>query len=410
MRLPLHLFEGYGVELEYMIVRDDDLSLAPVADELLKSVAGEYTSEVEIGSLAWCNELVLHVIELKTAGPAKSLENLATAFQGHVIRINGILDRWGCRLMPTAMHPWMDPARETHLWPHEQSPVYESYDRIFGCRGHGWSNLQSLHMNLPFAGDDEFGRLHAAVRLLLPIIPALAASSPLVDGRPAGGMDHRLAVYRLNQQRIPSITGLVVPEPVFEPGLYRERILEPMYRDVRPFDPEDILRHEWLNSRGAIPRFDRGTIEIRVIDIQEAPIADLAVYELVVEALRALVEERFGSYKSQRQWEVAPLASILEATITEGGGARIEDVRYLKALGGRGLGGVTARDLWRHIFSTLSSERSFIYDGALESLLSMPTLAERILAALGGDFSPHRQSEVYRRLTDCLGTGTLFDG
>src|SRR5262245_16606836 len=34
---PLHLFEGTGIELEYMIVDAESLSVKPVADELLKS-------------------------------------------------------------------------------------------------------------------------------------------------------------------------------------------------------------------------------------------------------------------------------------------------------------------------------------------------------------------------------------
>ena len=76
------------------------------------------------------------------------------------------------RLLPTAMHPWMDPDRDLRLWPHEASAVYEAFNRIFSCRGHGWANLQSAHINLPFANDEEFGRLHAAIRAVLPIIPA----------------------------------------------------------------------------------------------------------------------------------------------------------------------------------------------------------------------------------------------
>jgi hypothetical protein len=31
------------------------------------------------------------------------------------------------------------------------------------------------------------------------------------------------------------------------------------------------MDHHFANSRGAIARFDRGAIEIRVIDIQECP-------------------------------------------------------------------------------------------------------------------------------------------
>ena len=79
----------------------------------------------------------------------------------------------GCTLLPGGVHPWMDPSKETRLWPHEYNEVYRSFDRIFGCAGHGWSNLQSTHLNLPFADDDEFGRLHAAIRAILPLLPAL---------------------------------------------------------------------------------------------------------------------------------------------------------------------------------------------------------------------------------------------
>ena len=111
------------------------------------------------------------------------------------------------RLMPTGMHPWMNPRAETVLWPDDGSSIYESYDRLFDCRSHGWSNLQSMHINLPFADDEQFARLHAATRLVLPLLPALAASSPVVDGKPTGLMDYRLEAYRTNQARMPSITG-----------------------------------------------------------------------------------------------------------------------------------------------------------------------------------------------------------
>ena len=140
-------------------------------------------NEVECGALRWSNELVLHVLELKTNGPASVLGGLADEFTRQVRQINQLLEGFGGMLMPGAMHPWMDPDLETRLWPHGDRSIYAAYDRIFGCRGHGWSNLQSTHLNLPFQGDEEFGRLHAAIRLLLPLLPALAASSPVIGGR-----------------------------------------------------------------------------------------------------------------------------------------------------------------------------------------------------------------------------------
>ena len=74
---PLSLFEGYGVELEYMIVDSTTLGVRPITDRVLAEVAGEITTEVELEEIAWSNELALHVIELKTNGPASSLDGLA---------------------------------------------------------------------------------------------------------------------------------------------------------------------------------------------------------------------------------------------------------------------------------------------------------------------------------------------
>ena len=52
---PLHLFEGYGIEVEYMIVARDTLDVLPVCDEVLRAVAGEYVSDVEGDDIAWSN-------------------------------------------------------------------------------------------------------------------------------------------------------------------------------------------------------------------------------------------------------------------------------------------------------------------------------------------------------------------
>src|SRR5882672_4982812 len=305
---PLGLFDAYGVEIEYMLVDAETFDVAPGADELLEAAAGEHTDEFENGPVAWNNELALHVIEFKRNGPRPSLDGLDADFAANVALANSKLDAQGCRLMPTAMHPWMDP-NDVELWPHGTREIYDAFDRIFGCKGHGWANLQSMQINLPFAGDEEFGRLHAAIRFLLPILPGLAASSPILDGQRNGILDNRLVVYRGNCAKIPSITGDVVPEPMGSIGEYHERLLERIYRDLAPHDPERVLHHEWVNARGAIARFDRMALEIRVLDVQECPRADLAIAWAVSRTLRALCDPdpahqaRLRALAAQEVWQ-----------------------------------------------------------------------------------------------------------
>lgn len=408
----LHLFEGFGLELEYMIVDRRTLSVLPVADRLLQAMAGETVSEVEVGPLCCSNELALHVVELKTNGPVSSFAGLAAIFGDQIKRINRLLASFGGALMPTGMHPWMDPRRETRLWPHEGNEIYRSYDRIFGCRDHGWANLQSVHLNLPFTGDAEFARLHAAVRQLLPILPALAASSPVMEGRATGLLDNRLEVYRCNQRRYPSITGRVIPEPVYSSEAYRQTVLEPIYRQIAPADPLGRLRHEWLNSRGAIARFDRGTIEIRLLDVQECPQADLALIGLIVAVLKALVAETWTALAEQKGWQVDSLAAIMLSVIREGESAEIADPRYLHAFG-LPRDRCRAGDLWRHLAEKLPPGDSL--DGGeeertLRTVLEQGSLARRLLRALGDSPSPARLRRVYRRLCACLAQGEMFLG
>jgi len=407
---PLHLFQGYGIELEYMIVGAADLRVRPVCDEVLRAATGTYTSDSENGPIAWSNELVLHVIEMKTNGPRPSLVGCAEDFQRDVAQVDALLAPLGARLLGTAMHPFMDPASEKRLWPHEASVVYEAYDRIHGCGGHGWANLQSQHVNLPFCGDDEFGRLHAAIRAVLPLLPGLAAASPMMDGRLTGLLDNRLEVYRSNQWKTPLATARVIPERAWTRAEYDARILQPLYAQIAPLDPEGVLQHEFLNSRGAIARFERDAIEIRVLDVQECPAADIGIALLVTETVRALADQRWAPPADVQALEVDPLADLLLAGIRDGEEAVVGDVPLLRVLGMDG-GPATVRDVWSHLAGALLPGVAPGLDAplaAIRAILGGGTLARRIRTALGPEPSRDVVVAVYGELADCLRDGRLF--
>lgn len=422
--MSFHLFQAYGVELEYMVVDRETLAVRPVVDQLLKRASGlpgasveegsdEHPSEIAVGDLSWSNELTLHVLELKGAQPAARLEGLAARFALHVTAINELLEPLGCMLLPTGMHPTMDPFAEMRLWPHDYGEVYEVFNRIFDCRGHGWANLQAAHLNLPFSGDasaeDEFGRLHAAIRFLLPILPALSASTPIMDGRVTGIMDNRLEVYRTNSRKIPAAAGMVIPEPVFTKAEYDRVIFQEIFRQYAPYDPEGVLRHEWANSRGAIARFTRDTIEVRVLDVQECPAMDLAVCAAISGALRGIVEGRVGDLEKMREWQVGPLHEILLGVITDADRAVIRDQAYRELLGYRGAA-CTAMDLWRHLVeNTLFGTEGWSEFGpSLGVLLDKGSLSRRVVQAVGAKPSRGKIEEVYRALAGCLARNQPF--
>ena len=400
--MTYRLFEVTGIELEYMIVDRETLAPRPIADLLLGP-----DGELDLGPISASNELVMHVVELKTSAPVPTLAGVAEKFQTAVDQVNARLEPHGAMLLSSAMHPFMNPYTETRLWPHGHHEIYATFDRIFDCRGHGWANLQSMHINLPFEGDAEFGRLHAAIRALLPILPALAASSPIADGAPTGLMDTRLEHYRTNAARVPSLSGALVPEALAQGtrAEYEREILGRIYRDLAPHDPEGILRHEWVNARGAIARFDRSAIEIRVLDVGECPAADVAIAQAVIAVVRALCDERLSSYTEQCKLATPPLANLLRDVIRDAERARVRDAALLHVLGfpGRASDAPTASDVWQHLIETTLGDapEHLITRARLDVILREGPLARRLLAA--GD-----ARAAYRTLAQSLAESRAF--
>jgi len=401
----LHLFQAFGIELEYMIVDIETLDVKPIADEVLKSLAGEITNEVTFGNVTWSNELALHVIELKCSSPTADLVQLSADFMEAVQQMNRVLAEFKAQLMPSAAHPWMDPETETFRWPHDNAEIYATYDRIFDCKGHGWSNLQSMHINLPFHGDEEFAKLHAAIRLLLPIMPALSASSAILDGKDTGFWDKRLDYYRKNQKAVPILTGQVIPEAVFSEADYHRFIFDQIAYDIKQHDPEGILEPIWLNSRGAIARFDRGAIEIRILDIQECPEADLAIATFIIHALKLLVEEYFIPLEEQKNFKTDELAAIFKQVIKHGEHGLVDNQAYLKAFGLNAVNEISAIEIWNFIKRKIDRK----YPNALNNwrdeidlIMDEGSLSTRILNALETNLEHENLKMVYSELCDCL--------
>lgn len=403
------LFAAYGIELEYMIVDRNTLAICPISDEVLKAAAGHLTSDYEDQDITWSNELVLHVIELKTTAPERSLKDLESSFNRSLKKLQDLLnclnrlESKNVRLMPTAMHPFMRPD-EMKLWPHDNNEIYQAYDRIFGCHGHGWCNLQSMHINLPFSNDDEFERLHTAIRLLLPILPALSASSPIVEGQQTGIKDNRLKFYQHNQSRIPSIAGQVIPELVDSIGDYENKILKKIYHDIAPHDPDELLRDDWLNSRGAIARFGRRTIEIRVLDIQETPSVDLAIAEFICATLQRLTNGEIISHTNQRTPSTESLKVIFDQVIISAEAAPIStDYAALWNTQAK-----TASELWNFIYEKIKPDLSPAHARNIEFLLKHGSLASRMSRALPTNPTQADITTLYRRLCDCLDNDQMF--
>jgi len=406
MSKKYHLFEVYGIELEYMLVFGKNFKAAPIVDKLLLKKAGKITSDIENGEIAWSNELVAHVVELKTNGPTSNLNDLSELFHKNILEINTLLKPLESYLLPTAAHPLLNPLKDTELWKHSYSEVYELYNRIFNCKGHGWSNVQSTHINLPFFDDKEFEKLHAAIRIILPLIPGLCASSPILEGKNTGFKDARLEYYKTNQKEIPELTGLVIPERVFSKVDYYATIFEPIKKAIKPYDTENILDHHFLNSRGAIARFDRNAIEIRLVDVQECPKADMAICVLIIEVLKLLVGKKLAALQQQKKWPKEELLDILNPVIKDAENYVIPNLDYLNLF--QVNEAISVKALWKHLYDLAKENIHESHYETLESILNEGTLATRILKAVAEDYSEENIKKVYINLAECLQENKLF--
>ncbi|RKS53003.1 carboxylate-amine ligase [Gillisia mitskevichiae] len=404
--MSYRLFEVFGIELEYMLVQNINLKITPIVDKLMILKNGSIISDISNGEIEWSNELVAHVVELKTNGPTNNLESLDVLFHENILEINSLLIAENAKLMPSASHPLMNPETEMKLWEHHYSEIYSLYNKIFDCRGHGWSNVQSMHLNLPFYGDEEFEKLHAAIRILLPIIPALSASSPIFDGKSTGFLDSRMEVYKTNQKEIPEMTGKVIPEQVFSKEDYIKQIFEPINKAIEPFDTDKILDKHFLNSRGAIARFDRNAIEIRVIDIQECPKADIAIAVLIIETLKLLVSEELVALEDQKKWHEDDLFPIFNEVIKDAEKTKISNFEYLNLFDVEK--DCSAGDLWQILYQRVSEEISPKHRRSIEFILSNGSLATRIQKGISNDYSVENIKSVYSRLVTCLETNDFY--
>ncbi|KTD19133.1 Glutamate--cysteine ligase, GCS2 [Legionella lansingensis] len=399
------IFSVLGIEIEYMLVDRDSLHVQPRSDELLETLAGALVNEVVLDDIAISNELVMHVLELKNNGPKPPSRAIAEQFQKTIEQLQPLLVQQNLQLLPTGAHPWMDPLQETKRWPHGNREIYLQYDKIFNCQGHGWANLQSMHVNLPFANDEEFSHLHNAIRLILPLLPALAASTPFLNGKKTGLKDSRLYFYGKNQQAIPSISGEIIPEFIRSEEEYRQNILAPMYKAISPFDPQGILQYEWLNSRAAIPKFDYGAIEIRILDSQECVQADIAI-ALAIHAILKNWQSN-SSYYLDKPCETPRLKTVYDKTIQEGFTVCVDDPELYRQwqLPTRSM---TTRDIWSHLIERISPELDYGSQQTLEFILSQGNLSERLLYACGAEISQQTLTRLYRQLSHCLLTNQLF--
>ncbi len=104
---------------------------------------------MELPNFTFGKEMQLHVMEVKANSPFKSPIEFEETMQNAVSTLNQIVQKHGAMLLGTGMHPLLK-LKDTAIWPHYHKKIYQEYGKIFNLNQHGWLNIQSFHLNLPY--------------------------------------------------------------------------------------------------------------------------------------------------------------------------------------------------------------------------------------------------------------------
>lgn len=198
-----------GPEHEYSLV-NKDLEPLPISDRIIKDYCGKTLNFIELPNFTFGKEMQLHVMEIKANKPFKTATEFEETMQSAATSLSQIAQKNGAKLLGTGMHPMLK-LQDTAIWPHYHRKIYREYGKIFNLNQHGWLNIQSFHLNLPFQKEADAIQIHNYLANLCAYLPAIAASSPIYEGKNGQDLDNRLQFYKVNQKEAPSITGDVIP-------------------------------------------------------------------------------------------------------------------------------------------------------------------------------------------------------
>ncbi len=385
--------DNIGLGYTWMLVDRTSLRVSPRAEEVLRDLTGRTP-----GNMTWSAGVAAHLLHLAPA-PSSAWNHAVTLQVAMEVRnlMQALAERQ-LALLPTGAHPFMDPRKETLIWKVEQTIWL---DRAIGSDAHGWGNSHRTTLELPFSSDEAFTKLHTALRMVIPILPALAASSPWLQGERCGMLDGALMSHLAQGERMPALVGQFVPPSIIGQEEYYRVVLEPIALGMAALEAPHSLDHQALNRHAIVARFDRNSVLVQVADQQECVAADAAIAEITVAVTRAMVEGRWVSNYLQRAWHESDLAAIMKETMRSGGDAVIANKDYLLMFGLL-REQATAAELWRHLYQHFRHALTEPSRLRIAHILDHGCLAKRMVQRLQQDSRPDALLSVYRELIACL--------
>jgi len=232
-----------GLEEEFALLQPSSLALVARFEELRDAALADPVLAESIAG-----ELISSEIEIRS-GRCADLAAAFAAQRERRRRLFALAANLGIALGATGTHPWSDYREQKII-------DTEHYRRVEqGLKYVAWrNNTFSMHLHVGVRGADRAVLVCDRLRPVLPLLLAISANSPFLDGRDSGLHSSRSQIFTKSFPRcgVPDAFGSWQAYAEYIDFLSRTRsIVE--YTQV------------WWSVR---PHFSFGTVEVRICDVQ----------------------------------------------------------------------------------------------------------------------------------------------
>ena len=246
-----------GLEEEFALLHPDSLDLIPAYEQLYDAAQEDPVLRASV-----CGELISSEIEI-VSGVGANLHDAFARQREARRQLFRLASLQGVALAATGTHPWADYRRQHII-------DTEHYRRVEeGLKYVAWrNNTFSMHVHVGVRGIDRAVRVCDRLRPVLPLLLAISANSPYLDGQDSGLHSAR------TQSFTKSFPRCGVPDAFGGWTGYRDYI-EFLMRTNSIVEFTQV----WWSVR---PHFRFGTVEVRICDAQTTAPESEALAALMV--------------------------------------------------------------------------------------------------------------------------------
>jgi glutamate---cysteine ligase / carboxylate-amine ligase len=251
-----------GLEEEFSILDPATLEMVPRFEELLEAARAQARAGDRLLYEHITGELISAEIEI-VSGPGADFHDALARQRERRRRLFALVEDYGLALGATGTHPWADYREQTII-------DTEHYRRVEeGLKYVAWrNNTFSMHVHVGVRDANRAVLVCDRLRPVLPLLLAVSANSPYLDGRDSGLHSARTQSFTRSFPRCG------VPDPFGGWAAYREYI-ELLVRTRSIVEYTQV----WWSVR---PHFAFGTVEVRICDAQTTAQESEALAALMV--------------------------------------------------------------------------------------------------------------------------------